>query len=241
MNKFFSRILEELILIFKSPLILFPHDLFAGVPSHPQMNSPKSSIVASKLRKTLEVIFFSFVFILIPVIAFTIITSRTSALFGFQSFIVVSGSMNPSMPVGSVVYTQKGNPVNIGDVITFERGNVKITHRVIDITDKSGKSVSSLVSPIPGTPNPAEIFYKTKGDANNSADSELVPAGKVVGKAFVNMPAIGKISSYLKTLPGFLILIVGPTLIFVGFELWNIKKEIEKQTEKKVLERMRMV
>lgn len=232
----FSRILEELILVLKSPLILFPQPAYSHSKiQHTQTKNP------SKLKSLLEKIFFTIVFILIPVVAFTIITSRTSALFGFQSFVVVSGSMTPSMPVGSIVYTQKGSPINVGDVITFERNNIKVTHRVIDITDKNGKSVSSLVSPIPGAPNPTEIFYKTKGDANNAADSDLVPASKVVGKAFVNMPAIGKVSSYLKTLPGFLILIVGPTLIFVSLELWNIKKEIEKQTEKKILERMRIM
>ncbi len=192
------------------------------------------------LASGFEYLISAVIFILIPLIALTLITSRTPALFGLQSFTVLSGSMSPGIPTGSVVYTQKTTDVRVGDVITFERKGVNVTHRIIDTVDKNGKSVSSLVSALPGAPLPGEILYKVKGDANNTADSDLVAKDKIVGKVLFNIPAFGSYASYLKTLPGFLILIVLPTLIFVGFELWNIKKEIVKQTERKVLERMRM-
>lgn len=202
---------------------------------------PKLGKLLGYARKTSEIIFTAIVFVLIPVIAFTLITSRTSALLGFQSFTVLSGSMSPAIPTGSIVYTQKAEKIGIGDVITFKKKDVNVTHRVIAITDKEGKPVSGLVSPLPGAPAPKEIFYRTKGDANNSEDSDLVSASSVIGKTFVNVPAVGRLTGFLKTIPGFLIFIIGPTLIFIGFELWNIKKEIEKQTEKKVLDRLRIV
>lgn len=193
------------------------------------------------LKSAFEYSITAMIFILIPLIAFTLVTSRTPALLGLQSFTVLSGSMSPGIPTGSVVYTQKTTEVGVGDVITFERKGVNVTHRIIDTVDKNGKSVSSLVSPIPGAPLPKEIFYKVKGDANNAADSDLVSKDKIVGKVLFNVPAFGKYASYLKSVPGFLLFIILPTLIFVGVELWNIKKEIEKSTERKVLERMRML
>lgn len=202
---------------------------------------PNYSLWIKSTKKTLEFLFTAITFILIPLIVLTLITSRTSALFGFQSFTVLSGSMTPAIPTGSIVYTQKADSINKGDVITFARKNINVTHRVIDITDKNGKSVSALVSPLPGAPMPKEIFYKVKGDANNAPDTDLVPQDKVIGKTFVNIPSVGRWTSFLKTIPGFLLFIIGPTLIFIGFELWNIKKEIEKQTEKRVLERMRAI
>lgn len=202
---------------------------------------PKYGKLLKALTSGFEYLISAVIFILIPLIALTLITSRTPMLFGLQSFTVLSGSMSPGIPTGSVVYTQKTSEVGVGDVITFERKGVNVTHRIIDTVDKNGKSVSALVSPLPGAPAPAEVFYKVKGDANNAADSDLVAKDKIVGKVLFNIPAFGEYASYLKTLPGFLILIVLPTLIFVAFELWNIKKEIEKQTERKVLERMRMV
>jgi len=193
----------------------------------------------NSVKNVLEKAFFAFVFVLIPIVAFTLITSRTSALLGFQSFTVLSGSMSPEIPTGSIVYTQKADKISKGDVITFKRKDINITHRVVDITDKNGKSVSSLISPLPGAPPPKEIFYKTKGDANATADNDLVRTSDVIGRTFISMPFVGKLTGFLKTLPGFLIFIVGPTLIFMGFELWNIKKEIEKQTEKKILKRLK--
>lgn len=193
------------------------------------------------LKSSFEYLITAIIFIIIPIIAFTLVTSRTPALLGLQSFTVLSGSMSPGIPTGSVVYTQKTTEVGVGDVITFERKGVNVTHRIIDTVDKNGKSVSSLVSPIPGAPNPGEIFYKVKGDANNAADSDLVSKDKIVGKVLFNIPSFGKFASYLKSVPGFLLFIIFPTLIFVGTELWNIKKEIEKQTERKVMERMRML
>lgn len=199
---------------------------------------PKYGKFLNVLTSGFEYLISAFIFILIPLIVLTLITSRTPMLFGLQSFTVLSGSMSPGIPTGSVVYTQKTSEVGVGDVITFERKGVNVTHRIIDTVDKNGKSVSSLVSPIPGAPNPAEIFYKVKGDANNAPDSDLVSKDKIVGRVIFNIPAFGSYASYLKTLPGFLILIVLPTLIFVAFELWNIKKEIVKQTERRVLEQL---
>lgn len=202
---------------------------------------PKYGKPLKILKSSFEYSITAVIFILIPLIAFTLITSRTPALLGLQSFTVLSGSMSPGIPTGAVVYTQKTTEVGVGDVITFERKGVNVTHRIIDTVNKEGKSVSSLVSPLPGAPAPAEIFYKVKGDANNAADSDLVSKDKIVGKVLFNVPAFGKYASYLKSIPGFLLFIILPTLIFVGVELWNIKKEIEKSTERKVLERMRMV
>lgn len=197
--------------------------------------------ILKMIKKSCEVLFSAIVFVLIPIVALTLITSRSTVLGGFQSFTVLSGSMSPTIPTGSIVYTQKADRIRRGDVITFKRKDVNITHRVVDIMDKDGKLVSGLVSPLLGAPMQAEIFYRTKGDANNSVDSDLVPQSAVVGKTFVNIPSIGRLTGFLKSIPGFIIFIVGPTLVFVGFELWGIKREIEKQTERKVLERMRMV
>lgn len=209
--------------------------------STPEEKSKMKSKKFLKIFKRItEGLFSAIVFVLIPIIAVTLITSRTSALGGLQSFTVLSGSMSPTIPTGSIVYTQKADRVERGDIITFKRKSINVTHRVIDITDKDGKSVSGLVSPLPGAPMPKEIFYKTKGDANNTVDSDLVSQNDIIGKTFVNIPAIGRLTSFLKTIPGFMAFIILPTLIFIGFELWGIKKEIEKQTEKRILERLRV-
>lgn len=176
----------------------------------------KTNLVKEIIKAILNVS----VFLLLPLVVITLITSRVS-LGGVKSFVVLTGSMSPLIPAGSVVYSHSQNNYGNGDIITFEQNGVTVTHRVVEKISKDNKT-----------------FYKTRGDANNITDSEPVAAENVVGKVELFVPAIGKLIMFLKTLPGFFTLIILPTLIFVGFELFNIRKEIEKDVEKKLLRRM---
>ena len=77
-------------------------------------------------------------------------------LFGVQVYSVISGSMEPEYPVGSLIYVKDVKPseVQVGDVITFVLSNkTPATHRVIAI-DKEN-----------------QLFY-TRGDANYQINEE---------------------------------------------------------------------
>lgn len=174
----------------------------------------------SLLKEITKIVLNVSVYLLLPLVVITLITSKIS-LGGIQSFVVLTGSMSPLIPQGSVVYSQKLNDYGKGDIITFEQGGVTVTHRVVEKITENGKTL-----------------YKTRGDANNISDSEPIPAENVVGKVELFVPEIGKLIMYLKTMQGFFTLIILPTLLFVGFELFNIRKEIEKEVEKKFLRRM---
>ena len=171
-------------------------------------------------------------------VVLTLITSKTDVLGGIRSFVVLTGSMEPVLPVGSIVFTQKNpgyqgdavvSPIKddqarygAGDVIAFDQGGRTVTHRIVGTEDTKD-----------------QVNYRTRGDANNTNDGDLVTQQKVIGKQFFSVPYVGKFVVFLKTIPGFVVLIVIPGVLYIGFELWHIKKEIEKQTEKKVLSRMR--
>ena len=73
-----------------------------------------------------------------------------------------------------------------------------------------------------------------KGDANNSVDGEEIEKRVVIGKVFLTVPFVGKLVAFLKTLPGFLILIIIPAVFFIAWEIFNIKREMEKEIEKKI-------
>lgn len=186
-----------------------------------------------------ECVFSAVVFVFIPIVLFTLLSSKTTLLGGIQSFTVLSGSMSPLIPTGSVVYTLPVFEPKVGDIITFKKGNINITHRIIDTVDKNGKHISALATPLSGKTN-NELFYKTKGDANSSADSEYVSKNQIIGTVLFHFPSLGQFSSFIKSIPGFLSLIVLPTLMFVGMELFNIKREIEKEVEKKTIRRVQM-
>jgi len=166
-----------------------------------------------KTAKIFNTIIAMFIFTIIPVVLFLLITSRSSVLFGVRTYTVLTGSMVPQIPVLSMVLSVPQPSYQIGNIITFNRGSITVTHRIVGM--KNGE-------------------FQTRGDANSIADPELVPHSMVIGKDVLIVPYIGKFTEFLKTVPGFAIFIAVPILIFIGFELMNMKKEIEKQTEIRV-------
>jgi len=165
------------------------------------------------LLKIIKTIIAVFIFTIIPIVLFLLITSRTSLLFGLRSYTVLTGSMVPRIPILSMVLVRPLPTYAVGDIITFNRGDITVTHRIAAI--KNGD-------------------FQTKGDANKVADSELVNKSDVIGEDFLIIPYIGKFTQFLKSVPGFIIFIAIPILLFIGLELMSIKKEIEKQTEIRV-------
>jgi len=126
--------------------------------------------------------------IAVAVVAFFISGIR---LFGFQVYGVLSGSMEPSYPVGSLVYVKQVDPaeLKIRDVITYSLNrNTIVTHRIIEI--------------VPDENNPNTIRYRTKGDANENADNALVSAGSIIGKVAFCIPHLGNVASYIQSPPG---------------------------------------
>ena len=110
---------------------------------------------------------------------------------GLQIYTVISGSMEPTYHVGSLIYVKKVEPntLKVSDPITFELSNKTIaTHRIVEIvTDKT-------------TPN--EYKFRTKGDANTNVDANLIEPNKVLGKAIFTIPDLGYIATYIQSYPG---------------------------------------
>ena len=181
----------------------------------------KLHTTAGFTKKIIHIKLTILVLALLPFIAFTLLTSNTNKIFGIQSFVVLTGSMEPAILQGSLVFMKKQQEYHKGDVIAFKEGNITITHRIVDVMIQNSRSI-----------------YHTKGDANNVTDSQAVAESDILGKAENSIPMVGNFILFLKTLPGFIGLIVVPVLIFIGFELWNIKKEIETSTEKRIREKI---
>lgn len=166
-----------------------------------------------------------FLYSSLSVVVFILITSKTGIIGGVRSFVVLTGSMQPAFDPGSIVLVQKSNTYGKRDVVAFvNAAGVTVTHRIVDLISKSDG-----------------LYYQMKGDANNTPDNELVPQKNVVGKKIFVIPQLGKLAQFLKTLPGFLGLIIIPSLLFIVHEVWLIKKEMEKEITKKVMEKMNTV
>ena len=132
---------------------------------------------------------------------------------GVAFFTIYSGSMEPSLPIGSVVMIRmvEASSICTGDVIAFKTGTSSetVAHRVIEI--------------VSGNPS---ICVRTGGDANNTPDAALVPAEKIVGKVFFHIPFLGYLSDFVKTKLGYLLLVVLPAILIISLEIRNIIREL---------------
>lgn len=120
----------------------------------------------------------------------------TVNIFGYKSFVILTGSMEPNLNPGDMIFTKKANEnsLKIGDIITFQTTSTTstTTHRIVDIITQEGKT-----------------YYQTKGDNNNSNDTDLVPFENIVGTMQFRISKIGKIIMGISSTGGIsLILIV---------------------------------
>ena len=133
--------------------------------------------------------------------------------------IVKSGSMEPAIMTGSLVIIKPntssyGAQYSVGEVITFGPDNAKeipTTHRVFDVSKVDGA-----------------YEYKTKGDANEEEDANLVPANEIIGKVVFSAPYVGYILDFAKQPIGFALLIGFPAAVIIFDELMVIVREFMK-------------
>jgi signal peptidase len=104
--------------------------------------------------------------------------------------VITGGSMSPAVPAGSVIGPAAVAPGELvaGDILTVKADNgVILTHRVARVVDL-----------------PEGRFFELKGDANTTADPELVPARAVMGRVDGYLPIAGYALAMLST-PGGLV------------------------------------
>ncbi|MGH3494361.1 MAG: signal peptidase I [Sciscionella sp.] len=127
------------------------------------------------------------------------------AIGGGHTLTVLSGSMVPALPVGSVVVDRPAPSASLrtGDVVTYATTDevsgrpILITHRIVAI-HRSAQGTT----------------FTTKGDANNVADNRPVAASQIRGKLWYHIPYIGTARNVLANRTGLLLL--GGAIVLIG-------------------------
>lgn len=136
------------------------------------------------------------------------------SILGFRQYVIATGSMEPEYNIGDVIIIREKpeEEIKIGDIINYtsENGIDTITHRVVDIIEKDGQN-----------------YYKTKGDNNNSEDSELVKYSQVKGKLVFKISKLGTVITKMFTGTGI-------TILFAVIILSYIR---DKNKEEKIIAR----
>ncbi|MGC7870030.1 signal peptidase I [Desulfosporosinus sp. SYSU MS00001] len=155
------------------------------------------------------------------VTVYTAVTSRIKGvpeIGGLQMYEVLSGSMEPGIHTGSVIFDKPGvdaKTLRVGDVITFkaiDNPKMLITHRIVQVKTQDGA--------------PA---FQTKGDANDAADSGLVPAANVVAQyKNITIPYVGYYLNFMKSKMGIILLIIVPGALLILTTMISLFREIMK-------------
>ena len=122
----------------------------------------------------------SIISILSKIVSFLVIVYVITVLpmlLNYHPLVVLSGSMEPTYKVGSLIYYKSRNNYKENDPITFSLHNNIVTHRIVKIIDNE---------------------YTTKGDANESPDLETITIDNIKGKVCrISIPYIGYYLKYL--------------------------------------------
>lgn len=123
---------------------------------------------------------------------------------GYKPFIVLSGSMEPGIMTGDMVFVKETNTANLqkGDVIAYKSGQSVITHRIIEVKTENG-----------------ETSYVTQGDANDSPDQTTVKPSDVEGAYKGRIPGAGKAAMFMQTTTGMILFVVCPLVLFILYDI----------------------
>ncbi len=136
-------------------------------------------------------------------------------MFSYELYTVVSGSMEPAIPTGSLVYVENLDPneVQEGDVIAFygaQDGSSVITHRVVTNSTVMGEFI-------------------TKGDANEENDMSPIPYSHFIGRVAKSIPKVGALAQTFTSSTG---KIAGASLMGLGVVLNILGAVLSRKREK---------
>jgi signal peptidase len=151
---------------------------------------------------------FSWLFLLaVLLVVFFTLSSNSNLFSGCRSFLVQSGSMEPSIFMGDIVVIHQQNQYFKNDTVTFLSQDQRIvTHRIVNVLEKEGK-----------------ISFITKGDANRTEDEEEMTVDQILGKVIFVVPKLGYFVAFTKSLPGLILLILLPSFALIINELLKMR------------------
>lgn len=142
-----------------------------------------------------------------------------------HSYVVLSGSMQPTMSPGDVIFVRDVEPgaIEAGDILTFERDEetTPTTHRVVEVVERDGQRA-----------------FRMKGDANEDPDHQLVEPSHVegqlmsIGGVLFVIPAIGYVIHFANTPFGFTVLVLLPIAAVAASELWSLLTSVRSGADR---------
>lgn len=134
---------------------------------------------------------------------------ESKGLFGLKGYVVISGSMEPSISPGDFIMTRSNayEELEVGEIITFDGDNDIVTHRIEDITTEG---------------------LTTKGDANENPDASKVLEENYIGSHMLTLAYFGHVIIFLQKPIAFILIAVALAGYFIMVYIRDGKEEDDK-------------
>jgi len=121
-----------------------------------------------------------------------------------EAYIVLGGSMKPTLYIGDLAFTEKIEPteVDVGDILAVRTSSTVYMHRVVEKKEVDGS-----------------ILFRLKGDANEDLDPGYVKASDIMGKVCFSIP-----TGYFYTPYGYILTVATPLMLLATNQAIKIYK-----------------
>jgi signal peptidase I len=166
--------------------------------------------LTATLRRFLDLVL---VVLILVVLSSLVVARVVPAITHAPAFVVGGGSMEPTIPLGSIVIDQPvvASDLVLGDVVSIRVGpqNAIFTHRIVRLVQRDGA-----------------LWIETKGDANPTVDPSIVRATTVLGRVKASIPLIGYPVQLLSSMAGVAFLLsVGLVTLLAAWLLESLEDD----------------
>jgi signal peptidase len=184
---------------------MLPHRFFGASTMNLAMT------ITTTLRRLLDLVLLA---LILTVLASLVVARVVPALTGGPTYVVGGGSMEPTIPIGSVVVDVPASPsdVAVGNIVSIEVGPQRavFTHRIVRTIDRNGV-----------------LWIETRGDANPTPDPSIIPASDITGRVATWIPYLGYPIQLMSSLVGVVFLLSVGMVTLVG--AWLLESLEEDQ------------
>lgn len=161
--------------------------------------------------------------LLLTIVVLNKIADAKGELSPMGLYTIISPSMTPDIEVYDVVFVVRKDPndIEIGDIVSYYStistiGDIPVTHRVVDKFNTN-----------------TGVSFRTKGDANQVVDNEIVMGERVIGTVRFVIPFLGRIQFFLASKGGWFIAILIPALGIIVYDIVKLVKLISVKNKMK--------
>jgi len=189
--------------------------------------------LSDKALKRIKLVTSVFVWLIVAfavfMTVFTVVTVSTvdqnkRTIFGYRFYIVLSDSMSESEKNADMdVHFNAGDIViikKVDDTTKFEDGD--IISFISTNEDSYGKTITHMVDSVIKKADGTVIGYRTFGTNTGAIDKAVVQPNYVLGEYSGKLPFVGTFFNFLRTTAGYVVCILIPFLLLIGYNLWNV-------------------